>query len=956
MAATLLRVAAWIYGTYLAICLLLVLPAMNILAPRLMLEHANRELRSELLLFNPFTFALDLRGLNIREPDGHQPLALDRVLIDLSLSSLWEPGIVLDHAWVRELDLHVLRYDDGRFHFDDLLPDASTPSEADGGEIPAFTIRDLQFEARTLTYTDRTRPGPYETVQRDLNLRKENLTTVHDRSGDGRLELTSDGGGRLSWRGMIDLAASESAGRFEFENIDLTPAYRYEAQALDFVAESALLDLSFDYRASWAGEGDATLRDGVFRLHDIRIRAADLERYPETGIDLADLTVDAIEVSLAEQRASAQTLVLSGLAVSGFDDGDVVSLRDIFVDADAAPAAEEEELGQDRSQGANPDSEAGFPWSVRLGEFSLVDSRIAWRTPYLSPDVMSVSPLAIRAADLAWPARNPSTFGLELVINEQTRLTTSGALNLGTGAGDLATELTTFELAWLHPLIHEQVRTDLERGQFNLTAESTLRDFSPASVALDASIVDLGTVLHETGEEAFSFERFDVQDVDVDVTQEHVRIGKLRLQSPQGSLHILEDGSINVNGIVRSGPSTEENGDASEGNDSSWRVEIAGAELAGGRLDFADDSLPLPFKTMIEAIEASVEDIDSAAETPLKVTLNGNVDGYAPVTIEGSGSPHAEVSDGEVRFRFRGVDIATMSPYSGTYAGYTIASGTLSLDLRYALAGAQIDGDNRIVISQMELGEPVESDLAVEVPLKLGIALLTDAEGVIDLSVPVSGNVDDPQFSLGQVIGKAVMNVITKAVTAPFRLLAGLVGTEEDLENIAFAAGSTALEAPAEDALGSLAQALTQRPQLSLRVVGSSDPIADGAALREEALSESLVAAGLEAESLSARDGSWTAAVEARYAALLASNNEETAAAEDGEPTADATPPSLEEQWQTLIEATELPPNALEDLATARAAAAKRELVTIGGIDAARIAIAFSADDATSGVHMEVDS
>ncbi|MEL7043848.1 MAG: DUF748 domain-containing protein, partial [Pseudomonadota bacterium] len=319
----------------------------------------------------------------------------------------------------------------------------------------------------------------------------------------------------------------------------------------------------------------------------------------------------------------------------------------------------------------------------------------------------------------------------------------------------------------------------------------------------------------------------------------------------------------------------------------------------------------------------------------------------------GGGTPHGSEPDSEIRFRFRGVDIATMSPYSGTYAGYAIDSGTLSLDLRYALAGQALDGDNRIIISQMKLGEPVESELAVEVPLKLGLALLTDSQGVIDLDVPVSGNVDDPEFSLGKVIGRAVMNIITKAVTAPFKLLAGLVGSEADLENIFFAAGSVELDEIALSALGDLSRALQERPQLQLRVGGSADPAVDGDMLRQRGLEQSLLDEGLDALALESRDERWAEAVRARFAVL---GEGDTQAPEDTDDSATEQAMSVEGMWDALIAATPLSPDALEALGNERAAEAKRHLVTEGGIDAARIAISYDLVSQDSAAHMEIGS
>jgi hypothetical protein len=197
------------------------------------------------------------------------------------------------------------------------------------------------------------------------------------------------------------------------------------------------------------------------------------------------------------------------------------------------------------------------------------------------------------------------------------------------------------------------------------------------------------------------------------------------------------------------------------------------------------------------------------------------------------------------------------------------------------------------------------------------------------------------------------MNVITKAVTAPFKLLAGLVGSDRDLENIAFAPGSAGIDERAALALGDLAGALTERPQLMLSVGGSADPEADGMALRRDRLERDLLDAGLSAESLAARDESWAEAIAARYAGLAVPEGD---TATTGDESDEATAPSPERMYDALVAAVELEPRALQELGNARAAETKKHLVTEGGIAAERITIRFAAQSGDSAVHMEVQS
>ena len=178
------------------------------------------------------------------------------------------------------------------------------------------------------------------------------------------------------------------------------------------------------------------------------------------------------------------------------------------------------------------------------------------------------------------------------------------------------------------------------------------------------------------------------------------------------------------------------------------------------------------------------------------------------------------------------------SPYTMKFAGYKIAQGKLSVDLRYQVRNGQLEGTNQIVIDNLTLGERVDSPDALKLPLELAIAILKDSDGRIDLGVPISGNLDDPQFSYGAIVWKAIGNLLTRIVTAPFRALGALLGggSGEKLEAIDFDPGSDRLLPPEREKLKQVAQVLAKRPQLKLSVPGQYSEAADGAALRARAV------------------------------------------------------------------------------------------------------------------------
>jgi hypothetical protein len=178
--------------------------------------------------------------------------------------------------------------------------------------------------------------------------------------------------------------------------------------------------------------------------------------------------------------------------------------------------------------------------------------------------------------------------------------------------------------------------------------------------------------------------------------------------------------------------------------------------------------------------------------------------------------------------------MSRLTPYSGKFAGRKIDSGKLSVDLKYKIDKSQLAGDNQIVVERLSLGEKIESPDAVDLPLDLAVALLEDSNGVIDLGLPVSGNLDSPEFSYGALIWKAFRNLITKIVTSPFRALGALVpgGGEEAFNTVAFEPGRPDVPPPEKEKLAKLAGALQKRPQLKLSVQGRYNPESDRAELK----------------------------------------------------------------------------------------------------------------------------
>jgi hypothetical protein len=299
---------------------------------------------------------------------------------------------------------------------------------------------------------------------------------------------------------------------------------------------------------------------------------------------------------------------------------------------------------------------------------------------------------------------------------------------------------------------------------------------------------------------------------------------------------------------------------------------------------------------------------------------------------------------------FHNVELGVLSPYSGKFAGYRIDKGKLSADLHYVIENRKLAAEHRIVINQLQLGERVESPDATSLPVKLAIALLKDSNGVIDLNLPVTGTLDDPKFRLGPLIWKVVVNLIEKAVTAPFKLLGALFGGGEEIQYVDFAGGSAALDEAGRGKLAALVKALGARPALNLDVPAVSAPAIDGAALADQRWRADLEARAARRLGARAKEPGATARLLGSpkdYRALLEEAYAQTVghrpdvppppAAAPGAPAPDATAAAIAWLEGELKPRYAAGPADLDALAQARAAAVQSALLDGTGIDPSRV-------------------
>jgi hypothetical protein len=258
-----------------------------------------------------------------------------------------------------------------------------------------------------------------------------------------------------------------------------------------------------------------------------------------------------------------------------------------------------------------------------------------------------------------------------------------------------------------------------------------------------------------------------------------------------------------------------------------------------GQLDFTDRSLNPQFKTKLFALNGVINSLSNKKDTRSQIALDGRVNEFGLARIRGDMDLFNLGNNTQINAQLKNLDLPSATPYTVKFAGYAITDGKMTLDLQYKVRANQVEGNNKITIDALTLGQRVDSLTALRIPLELAIALLKDDSGRIELGLPVTGNMNDPQFSFDSLIWKALGNALTKIVSAPFRAIASLFGKGSDantLDAIGFDPGSETLLAPEQEKLLQISRMLSQRQQLKITIPEHYDPALDSPVLITQAL------------------------------------------------------------------------------------------------------------------------
>ncbi|WP_233511211.1 DUF748 domain-containing protein [Dyella psychrodurans] len=777
---------------------------------------------------------------------GHGTAVLDDV----------EPLLSRYHFGLIQLDqakLHYAKLSGGRTNFDTLMGKDKPPAPPGTPPNDAF-ITTLALQNSTFEYADLSGTKPARISLDNMHGAIRAFSTVS--ANPGAVDVTSAlAGGSVHATGKLFMSTSRFDGDVTMNGVGLQPLIAMAPPMLNAEISSGTLDGDMHLKADWSKTVSLTMDGTTFTANNFA-----LDQHGHKPVAWQAFKAEITHLDLASSTAQLGNLTMQGLKI------DAKRLKNGTIDLAGL-------MKSSPPQGHG--KEAASPaWHWSIAHLAVDGSSFALTDPTLPS----------KDGHVAVDADKFAIDGLSDDMHKPVKLDLSGGIGHGKFHvngnvkpepvdADLRIVATKLNVAPFESLAQVPLNVRVDSALLSMNGRARYRDRKPEPLASYQGRIVLGRVRvmdKVTNDDFVRWNSLAATDMKVRMGQgaPQVDIGGLALDDFYARVIINSNGRINLQDVKSNpaeapvsvtraeggpapaattpppppAPAPASNAStgaalatASTAAAPAAQIHIGQITLANGNLNYTDNFIKPNYTANITQLAGKIGAFGTdTSDKPADVTLQGQLDDNSPVNIDGTINPLTPVAFLDIKAKADGVELTHLSPYSGKYAGYPITKGRLTMDVHYQLDQGKLNADNHIFLTQLTFGDRIEGPGVSHLPVKLAVALLKDSNGNIDIHVPVSGSLNDPHFSIGGVIWQAFVNLIKRAVTAPFRLLASSMGGGgQDLGYVEFGPGSNVLDAQATQRLDQIVVMLDKKPALKLDITGRVDPSLDQDGLRK---------------------------------------------------------------------------------------------------------------------------
>ncbi len=769
------------------------------------------------------------------------------------------------------LELFVNRDGKGEWMYSRLMPPAKAgqkpenspekkPESDKNDKQLLVKVSSLAFSKGTVHISDALPKGGFKTTISEIDFTVKNFSTAPEKSADYELSLLLDNDATFNTDGTFSVTPLAATSSAELTGLKIQRGWPYLAQYLTAPVKGTL-DLSADLAFSKA--------DGLSIEHGSLLLKGLSARYGiKEGFDLARLQVNGATFRQKENHMEIGDIRLSrgDISLSREKDGNI-SLLSLVArpqgDQSGAPVkAVPLSTVTANKKTVSDKSKSTKPLTYRLKQFQLDRFNIAFtdKTHEEEPS-FTLHNTSLTLSNLNGPKFTPAALRFSSTFGKDASLKGSGDITPLPFRYKGSVSVMRLPIRDFEAYFPDTFNFSVIGGNVDTTMnlDIAMKDGKTGgSFKGSAGVRDFHSIDTIDEEDLLKWESLQFDEIKGNLEPFSLSIHQVALNDIYSRIVVRKDGTLNLQNLVEKKetpaqtvsppvtvvtetPKTVAQKTAPPTTTPTQRqISVGSVTIQNGTLSFTDNHLPQTFNSTFFNLGGRVSGLSSEESKFADVDLRGNLENHSPMQITGRLNPLRDDLFVDLKISFRDIDLSPITPYSGTYLGYTVDKGKLFLDLKYLIEKKQLTSENKVFIDQFTFGKKVESDKATNLPVRLAVALLKDSKGEIHLDLPVTGRTDDPKFSIWGLIGQVLKNLLVKAATSPFALLSSMIGSGQDFSVIQFAAGSSNLPAEEGQKLGQMAKALADRPGLKVEIKGFVDKIKDPEGYRQELLSRKL--------------------------------------------------------------------------------------------------------------------
>ncbi len=821
----------------------------------------HRQLSLGPVQFNPFTLELRVSELALKENNGAAIAGFKQLYVNAQLASLWEGRINLSDVQLDSPDFTIAIDAAGKLNLANLLPAGNEANKSSSATVPKIRIGLLSINEGHVGFSDLSKGVAFQSQVQQINIALKEFRTDTDYKNHYSISAHTAQKEQLEITGEFAVQPLASAGSFAIRALQLPPLASYLAAALPFKLADGKLSLDGQYQFS-AAAAASIAPQWQLSLGKVTAENLAIAEINATGgkppIMIPIIAINEVAVAPIDRKVSIKTALLQSPAIEINRDSDgVLNLSRLLGSSDAQAPVSNTQNAVEANTAANGNSQQSpqeSPWQL-----TIIDSRVDAGTVAITDNAVSpvahfaLQPLSLQIANLGTDGQPMHLTG-EVAIDNSAHFKLGGDIKMAPLQVALNLDLDSFVLSSLQPYLEQQTRLTLSSGIFALHA-SVSSDPSAFSFTGDINIENLHSQDKSSRTEFVDWKLLEVKGIKAVADADTAKLTSLDIDSiiaeeAYGNLQITADQTFNVAKIFSApAPKSAQAKSlvAKQSNNKSLNTQtntsagpqlhISSIKIIASAADFADRSIEPNFSTGIVDLNGAISGLSSQPTSRATLTMQGKVDHFSPVDVNGEMNFLAAKKFADVGVKFSNMELTTFNPYSGRFAGYNISKGKLSAEMHYRINDRKLDAEHHVVLDSLEFGDKTDSKDAAPVPIKLAVALLKDGNDQITVDLPVSGTMDDPQFRIAPLVWKAFAGVLANVAKAPFAALGHLFGGHGDeLSFVEFQPGIAKLSEVETGKLNALAKALVERPTLKLNIPLGAIIAADTQAMAQQTL------------------------------------------------------------------------------------------------------------------------